>query len=250
MTKKKSIGSDNPVFLYEHVKMRIKEMIANEEFVPSEKLPNESELCQLFSTSRITIRRALKELASEGVIEILHGKGTFVKRTKQQIHILNLKGFTEGMMIGQNNITKKVLSSDVEMADQAIMKIFERSEPFEVLKLVRLIKDSNDVFSIDYAYLPLDIYPGIAEKIKDNVSTFQIIHHDYQVRFKKARKAMEIIQPSMEILTLLEVSRLEPVVQIKKVITDETSTPVHYSTYYLLAHRVKFHIDIDMNDEA
>lgn len=249
MNKKNSTREESPVFLYEHVKIKIREMIASGEIKPSEKLPNENELCELFDASRITIRRAIKELASEGVLEILHGKGTFVKRAKQQIHILDLNGFTDGMWIGKNNITKEILSKKVMLADDKLMKLFERDEPFEVLELVRLIRDSDLFFSVDYSYLPLDIYPGISEKIHDNVSTFKIIHNEYGIMFKKASKSIEIMQPSEEIIQLLDISRLETVIQINKVIKDERNNPVHYSLYYYLANNVKFHIDFDMKED-
>jgi GntR family transcriptional regulator, frlABCD operon transcriptional regulator len=250
MANEKSVSSNSPVFLYDQVKAEIVEMINKGEWVPGKKLPNEKELGKLFNASRITIRRALKELANEGVIEILHGKGTFVKGLKQRLHILNLKGFTEGLSAGENTFTKAVLSKEIETADEDIMKIFERDEPFEVIKLVRLIRDGSAAFSIDYAYLPCDIYPDIYEEIKDNVSTFNLIHNDYGIKFKKARKDIEVVQPSSEVSELLEISKTEAVIQIRKVIIDEKDVPVHYSMYYLLANRVNFYIDVDMEEES
>ncbi|HAQ06651.1 MAG TPA: GntR family transcriptional regulator [Bacillus bacterium] len=246
----KSVSPNSPVFLYDQVKVEIVEMINKGEFVPGKKLPNEKELCSLFNTSRITIRRALKELANEGVIEILHGKGTYVKGLKQQLHILNLKGFTEGLSAGENTFTKEVLNKEIITADEKLMKIFKRDEPFEVIKLVRMIWDGSIAFSIDFAYLPCDIYPGMYEKIKDNISTFNLIHNEYGIRFKKARKEIEIIQPPLEVSKLLEISRMESVIQVKKVISEEKDIPVHYSTYYLLANRVNFYIDVDMEGES
>lgn len=249
MTKNKSVSTESPVFLYDQVKAGIMEMIAKGEYVAGKRLPNEKELCETFNTSRITIRRALKELATEGVIEIIHGKGTFVKSLKQQLHILNLKGFTEGLSSSESSFTKEVLVNEVMTADEELMKLFERDVPFEVIKLVRLIRDGDIVFSMDHAYLPYDIYPGILEKLKDNVSTFNIIHNDYGIRFKKARKEIEITQPSAELSKYLEISRIEPVIQIKKLIKDEKGIPVHYSLYYLLASKVNFYIDVNMDDE-
>jgi GntR family transcriptional regulator, frlABCD operon transcriptional regulator len=246
MTKEKPVQIESPVFLYDQVKLGIKDMINKGELVSGSKLPNEKELCETFNTSRITIRRALKELASEGVIEIIHGKGTFVKSTKQKLHILNLQGFTEGLSEGEHSFIKEVLVNRIETADNELMELFDRKEPFQVVKLVRLIRDDKGPFSVDFAYLPCDIYPGISEKIKDNVSTFKIIHEDYGIKFGKARKEMEIVQPSPEIAKLLEVSRMEATIQIKKVIKDENGRPVHYSMYYLLANKVNFFIDVDM----
>lgn len=247
MTKEKSVKVESPVFLYDQVKSGIMEMIRKGEIVSGQKLPNENELCETFAASRITIRRALKELAGEGVIEIIHGKGTFVKSLKQKIHILNLLGYTEGLSTGESNFTKEVLENTVEIANEELMEHFNRQEPFEVVKLVRLIRDGNHVFSVDYAYFPCDIYPGISEKIKDNVSTFKIIRNDYGVKFGKARKEMEVVNPPQDISKLLEIPRMEAVIQIKKLIKDEKETPVHYSMYYLLASKVNFFIDVDMD---
>lgn len=247
MTKEKSVKVESPVFLYDQVKSGIMEMIRKGEIVSGQKLPNENELCETFAASRITIRRALKELAGEGVIEIIHGKGTFVKSIKQKLHILNLLGYTEGLSTGESNFTKEVLENTVEIANEELMEHFNRQEHFEVVKLVRLIRDGNHVFSVDYAYFPCDIYPGISEKIKDNVSTFKIIRNDYGVKFGKARKEMEVVNPPQDISKLLEIPRMEAVIQIKKLIKDEKETPVHYSMYYLLASKVNFFIDVDMD---
>lgn len=249
MKNNKSIDAESPLFLYDQVKIHIKEMIATGELAPGNKLPNEKELCETFNTSRITIRRALKELESEGVIEIIHGKGTFVKSLKQQLHILNLKGFTEGLAMGEQNFTKEVLVKEIEIAGKELMEIFNREEPFEVLKLVRVVRDGISLFSVDFAYLPVDTYPGIAEKIKDNVSTFNLIHDVYGVIFRKAKKEIEVTQPSLEVSKLLEISRTQSVIQVKKIIDDQKGVPVHYSKYFLRSDRVNFFIDIDMSDE-
>ena len=45
------------------------------------KLPREEQLCELIGVSRVTLRSALNELASEGVVLRRQGKGTFVNRT-------------------------------------------------------------------------------------------------------------------------------------------------------------------------
>ena len=44
---------------------------------PGELLPSERVLCEQFQVSRITVRRALEQLAVNGEIYKLHGKGTF-----------------------------------------------------------------------------------------------------------------------------------------------------------------------------
>ena len=45
-----------------------------------EKIESETALCERFQVSRITVRRAIAELAREGLLETVQGKGTFVSR--------------------------------------------------------------------------------------------------------------------------------------------------------------------------
>jgi len=48
------------------------------DYGPGAKLPTEAQLTKLYNVSRITVRRALQELASEGLIEARKSQGTFV----------------------------------------------------------------------------------------------------------------------------------------------------------------------------
>jgi len=45
---------------------------------PGGKLPGEAEMAEVYGVSRDTIRRATSELSEEGLLVILHGRGTFV----------------------------------------------------------------------------------------------------------------------------------------------------------------------------
>jgi GntR family transcriptional regulator len=45
---------------------------------PGDPLPSEQSMCDEFGVSRITVRRALADLAEEGLIERRHGVGSFV----------------------------------------------------------------------------------------------------------------------------------------------------------------------------
>lgn len=64
--------------LSERAKIQIQKYISQMDLTASNKLPREEELATLVGVSRITIRKALDDLASEGAIFRRHGKGTFV----------------------------------------------------------------------------------------------------------------------------------------------------------------------------
>ena len=58
---------------------QIKAMIASGNWKPGDKLPSEKELTELFGVSRVTIREALKKLASYNIIETSQGRGSFIR---------------------------------------------------------------------------------------------------------------------------------------------------------------------------
>lgn len=64
--------------LAEQVADQIAARIADEPLEPGTKLPNEFEMAQQLQVGRGTIREAIKLLASQNIVEIRRGNGTFV----------------------------------------------------------------------------------------------------------------------------------------------------------------------------
>lgn len=60
------------------------------------RLPGELELCRMFDASRITVRRALDELAKQGYSVSLQGRGTFV-RQRNILRVLQRENLDTGL---------------------------------------------------------------------------------------------------------------------------------------------------------
>lgn len=54
--------------------------IVNRVYAAGDRLPTESELCEAYGVSRVTIRESLKKLEMMDMISIEQGRGTFVKK--------------------------------------------------------------------------------------------------------------------------------------------------------------------------
>ena len=68
--------------LAEQSASRIADMILEEKrFQEGDKLPNEMELAELLSVSRVTLREAIRILCTRGLVEIRRGRGTYVTST-------------------------------------------------------------------------------------------------------------------------------------------------------------------------
>ncbi len=72
------LDKDNPLPLYYQLRMAILDLIASGELRPNEAIPSERKLAELYGVSRITVIKALNDLAQEGVLERRQGSGTFV----------------------------------------------------------------------------------------------------------------------------------------------------------------------------
>ncbi|MCL5677399.1 MAG: FadR family transcriptional regulator [Firmicutes bacterium] len=66
--------------LYENVIVRIKELIAQGQLAPGDKLPSEKELCETLGVSRTAVREAMSALQAQGLVEVRHGSGVTIRR--------------------------------------------------------------------------------------------------------------------------------------------------------------------------
>lgn len=73
--------------MYKHKEVfnAIHEKIINGVWYEGWLLPSEADLCKMYSVSRITIRRALKELEDHKLVSKVQGKGTFVRASINNI---------------------------------------------------------------------------------------------------------------------------------------------------------------------
>jgi GntR family transcriptional regulator, frlABCD operon transcriptional regulator len=240
---------DNPgrdqFYLYEEIMTGLKKYIDSNGLKEGDRIPTEKELGELFKGSRISIRRAIKELVEEGTLKIVRGKGTFVSAPRKEIHLLDLQGFSEGLTTENDTITKDILSIQRVKSNTHLNKIFHNKYD-EYIELVRKVFRNDQALSLDYAYLPVDLYPGIEEKIAPESSTFKIINDEYGIEFKKVNKNLEFVHPDEELQAQLKVNSFNLLVLVDKVIYGESQSPVHYSKYYLIAERVKLRLEHDI----
>lgn len=66
--------------LYETIAERLREEIASGELAAGQALPSETALMAQFNTGRHTVRSAVAALQAEGLVDTLHGRGSFVRR--------------------------------------------------------------------------------------------------------------------------------------------------------------------------
>lgn len=74
-----------PGALYQQVAAAIREAVLSGEFAPGSLLPSEAQLMARYGVSRPTVRNAIAALRAEGLIDVRHGKGSFVRSSGQPV---------------------------------------------------------------------------------------------------------------------------------------------------------------------
>jgi GntR family transcriptional regulator len=83
--------------LYQQLQQAIREAIQNRVLSPDEALPPERDMAEEFAVSRITVRKALDGLVSEGLLLRRQGAGTFVA-SRVEKSFSKLSSFSEDMI--------------------------------------------------------------------------------------------------------------------------------------------------------
>jgi GntR family transcriptional regulator len=85
---------------------------------PGDRLPSESALIERFRVSRITVRQALAELQSSGLVQTVNGKGSFVTRPGRGEAHGPLVGVLEAMRKRGHRARGRLLSHRTVKADR------------------------------------------------------------------------------------------------------------------------------------
>lgn len=110
---------------YEQIKSYIKAQISEGQWLPGDAVPSESALQKKFGLSRMTVNRAVKELAVEGVVTRVRGSGTVVAQLHQISSTLQVRDIREEVLERGHTPGARVLLVERVKADKALAQTFE-----------------------------------------------------------------------------------------------------------------------------
>ena len=111
-----------PLPAYEKVKAFIRGHIASGGWKPGDRVPTEAALMQQFRISRMTVNRALRELAGEGLVTRVQGSGTRVAELHRISSRLTIRDIHEEVAERGHVHTTRVLLAAAEKASAELAK--------------------------------------------------------------------------------------------------------------------------------
>lgn len=97
-----------------------------------DKLPTEAELCQALNVSRSTIRAAIQRLRSIGLVESIHGKGTYVCPNED---LFDHSGFTDTINLSAKEY-KDIIELREAIENRAVQSIIDNNHTPDLSNVV------------------------------------------------------------------------------------------------------------------
>ena len=88
----------------------LREQILSGQLAPASVLASERQMIEAYGVSRITVRAAIAVLRSEGLVQVLPGKGAFVRRPGDwplHVHARTITVDGDGNFVDNENSTNK-----------------------------------------------------------------------------------------------------------------------------------------------
>lgn len=224
--------------LHEKVRAALAQEIQDGHYDLTGRIPPEPELCERFGVSRITVRRAVSDLEELGVVRRRQGAGTFILKRAEVLGSMSIGGFADKLSDTGGVKSRIVKSAETLPADQEVAASLGISLGDPVFVLERVFVLDEAALSLDRSIYPLRRYPGFAEKVTQDTSTYQVLRSDYGVHFAEVRREMSIGYTTAETATWLQRPEHEPLLVINKIALDRDGRVIHTARIESVPSRV------------
>ena len=158
--------------LHTAISEKLSKKIFSGEYLPGEQLPSEHQLMLQFSVSRITIRRAIANLVSQGLVVSHRGKGVFVKDRQKATRSLSnpLIFFDEDM--AHQGVTTSIHSLCFEVLIPPATVCQKLRLPNDTLQIYcqkKIILTDQTPVALDITYIPFDLGKKFAAQLQSSL---------------------------------------------------------------------------------
>lgn len=226
------INKYSNVPLYSQLKNLIIDKIENGEYLPDSKIPSEQDLCEMYDISRPTVRQAISELTNSGYLYKEKGKGTFVSKPKSAIDVKAYTGFTDSILDcenpGERNIILMEIVTNKEYRKLSDIFSINYNQTVEFTRIVYLTNLENEVYSYNISYIPLGLFPNIADDVRNKKQSFDILRGKYPLIPAKTMSTLEVIYTDQNEAQYLKVQPGQPLIKISNIISSKSGQVVEY----------------------
>lgn len=218
--------------LYLQVKRKLVDRIKDNEWVPGDPIPSESQLMQSYNVSRTTIRQAIRDLTNDGIIETRRGTVARVKQTP------NDEMQNPGVLHHESGdkFSIKVLRSNYASDHYFAKSQLQMEDDEEVYFLERLRLADEIPIGFQQLFTPAYIGEILEGEAASWFDIFPVLGMN-AVYYSTIKENITATLANQYEADLLGITSGDPLIDIRRVTLGNDSKPIEYSrTKYVPAH--------------
>lgn len=239
------IDRSSPLPFYHQLKQLLLGEIERRGLRPGDRLPGDHELCATYDVSRTVVRQALAELESEGIIERMKGKGTFVAHPKTTEGLVqSLTGLYEDVAARGGHLRSEVLGLEVVPAEAQIAEDLDVPLGHPVIAIERLRFVDEEPWVLTITHVPEELAPGLVNEDLSHQSLYALLEGKYGLRLVHGRRSVEATVAGSGLARSLGVSRGAPVLVLRSVSMGQEGRPVESFVAFHRGDRSRFEVEL------
>ncbi len=237
-----TLDKQSHIPIYRQIQSQLKQLILDGQFNPQDMLPSENELAQRYQVSVMTVRQAMNELVSEGLIYRERGRGTFVARQLIVQPLQRFESFSEHIAARGLVPSAQILVFEYVAAPQEAALALELQPVDQVLRIKRLRLTDNCPVGIHDSYLR-DVH--FDQTMLDEYGSLYALLEAQGLVLAEQEEILEAVAADAEASELLNVLSGSPLLQVSSTAYLESGQPIEFvkaiyrTDHYRYAVRLK-----------
>jgi len=230
--------------LYQQIYNLLREQITAGKISTNTMLPAEQELTERLGVSRITVKRALNELATSGLVHRQRGRGTIVTYNAAAPTV---KGSFEKLIDG---LKRMRVETEVKLLDVSLSKppadirdALELSLKQKAQRIVRLRTLEGEPFSYRVTHIPDYVAEGYDDADLASQSLIDLLVQAGHAP-RAAQQTITATAAEPAVAAVLGITIGSPLLRIHRIMRDETGKPVQDITAHYRADRFQYQMNL------
>lgn len=194
---------------------------------PGTPVPPERTLSDRFNISRTTVRQALHDLAVEGRIVRMQGRGTFVA-TPKVTQNLQLTSYTQDMQAQGLRPGSHLIDVAVTDAEADVAASLGVPEGAPVVRVERVRSANGEPMAVETVYLSQERFPDIGKELGEDTSLYSVLEEQYGVVPAQGEETIETVLAPPAVSRLLGTDATTPMLMLTRTSRDADGVPVEH----------------------
>ncbi|MBW1697712.1 MAG: GntR family transcriptional regulator [Deltaproteobacteria bacterium] len=225
-----------PIPVYYRLQRTIQEDIETGRWKPGECIPSEKALAEQHHVSIGTVKKALLNLAHEGYLYRLQGKGTFVAGTTLQRESLRYYRLLKQFGGTEASLTVRLLNINTIRCFKPVTRYLGMTGNQKLFEIKRLFLSDETPVVYHISYLPVKMFQALDELPKslfEKITMYKALEKHYGLPTIYNHELFTTIRADVEISKRLKIPKASPILFIEMLSFTYKDRPYEYRKSYI-----------------